>query len=454
MQWPQEKDNILLDLTQLQTWQPPAHWWQVQTLDCHTGGEPLRIILSGMPAPAGNTVLARREDCLARLDHFRQLLMYEPRGHADMYGVLLTAPERPDSLFGAIFMHNEGYSSMCGHATLALTKIALQCGLVAAESPVTSFRIDVPAGQLQVFAEIDADGAPGKVWFDNVPSFRPTLGQGATLQPAALIGAAAPAPASAAADGSFRVEVLAPDLADKDYYGGHSAGGSAEHLPVHPPEHSPEHATGPAAAGQLAVDVPGIGTVQYQLGFGGAYYAYVAADSIGLVLEPKQHPQIIAAGRAIKQAVAAQVSLQHPEAPELGELYGTIFYQQLGFYQQPGFNQQSECQQQPAATPQQGERLYRNVCIFADGELDRSPTGSGVAGFAAILHANGVLKVGDTIRVRSIINSEFGVEVRQSLDHHGLPAIIPRVSGEAYLTGRQQFFLDPADPFSRGFLLR
>lgn len=423
MQWPQEKDNILLDLTQLQSWQPPAHWWQVQTLDCHTGGEPLRIILSGMPAPAGNTVLARREDCLARLDHFRQLLMYEPRGHADMYGVLLTAPERPDSLFGAIFMHNEGYSSMCGHATLALTKIALQCGLVAAESPVTSFRIDVPAGQLQVFAEIDADGAPGKVWFDNVPSFRSTLGQGATLQPAALIGAAAPA--SAAADGSFRVEVPAPDLADKDY-GGHSAGGSAEH----PPEHPPEHAAGPAAAGQLAVDVPGIGTVQYQLGFGGAYYAYVAADSIGLVLEPKQHPQIIAAGRAIKQAVAAQVSLQHPEAPELGELYGTIFYQQLG------------------------EGLYRNVCIFADGELDRSPTGSGVAGFAAILHANGVLKAGDTIRVRSIIDSEFGVEVRQSLDHHGLPAIIPRVSGEAYLTGRQQFFLDPADPFSRGFLLR
>ena len=377
-------------LEQLLTWQPPADWLSLQTLDCHTGGEPLRIMLAGYPSPAGATVLAKRDDCLARLDQFRQLLMYEPRGHADMYGVLLTAPERPDSLFGAIFMHNEGYSSMCGHATLALGKVALQCGLVKPVAPVTQFCIDVPAGQIRVYVQVQPNLQGqlqiGEVSFDNVPSFmpRPELALGARLVAGSTLGALSAEPAGAPA-------MLSVQLED-------------------------------------GLQVP------YQLGYGGAYYAYVPAKAIGLSLQPDNHQQIIRYGRAIKQAVAAQVSLQHP-SPELAFLYGTIFYESLADANSPA-------------------ALYRNVCVFADGELDRSPTGSGVAGFAAILAQKGELAVGQQLTVRSIINSEFRVEIRQLLDLAGMPAVTARVSGTAYLTGRQQFWLDPADPYSHGFLLR
>lgn len=390
-------------LKQLQQWQPPAAWLQLQTLDCHTGGEPLRIIIAGYPSPEGHTVLAKRDDCLARLDQFRQLLMYEPRGHADMYGVLLTAPERPDSLFGAIFMHNEGYSSMCGHATLALAKVAVQCGLVPAVPPVTQFYIDVPAGQLSVYAQLSqqADGSRvERVWFDNVPSFmpRPELGLGAYFQPASPL---------------------------------HNLQARPDGLPA-----------------MLTVTLPDGQLVPYQLGYGGAYYAYVPADAIGLALTPDNHTAIIAAGRAIKQAVAAQISLQHPTASELAFLYGTIFYQPLAPFS-PQLVPDAQLADEPAAI-----RRYRNVCVFADGELDRSPTGSGVAGFAAILQQKGELPPGEALQVHSIIDSVFSVEIRQLLDVQGMPAVIARVSGEAYITGRHQFWLDPADPFQRGFLLR
>lgn len=405
-------------LDKLQQWQPPADWLQLQTLDCHTGGEPLRIIIAGYPSPKGTTVLAKRDDCLARLDQFRQLLMFEPRGHADMYGVLLTAPERPDSLFGAIFMHNEGYSSMCGHATLALAKVAVQCGLVQPVAPVTQFYIDVPAGQLSVYAELSQQGSGvrvERVWFDNVPSFmpRPELGLGAGFQPAS---------------------------------------------PLHGLQARPD-----GQPAMLTVTLPDGQSVPYQLGYGGAYYAYVPADAIGLSLTPDNHSAIIAAGRAIKQAVAAQISLQHPTATELAFLYGTIFYQPLAPFYQPlaPFYQPSVSVTQPlaSAAPQLADepaaiRRYRNVCVFADGELDRSPTGSGVAGFAAILQQKGELQPGELLQVHSIIDSVFTVEIRQLLDVQGMPAVIARVSGEAYITGRHQFWLDPSDPFPAGFLLR
>jgi len=406
-------------LDKLQQWQPPADWLQLQTLDCHTGGEPLRIIIAGYPSPKGTTILAKRDDCLARFEQFRQLLMFEPRGHADMYGVLLTAPERPDSLFGAIFMHNEGYSSMCGHATLALAKVAVQCGLVQPVAPVTQFYLDVPAGQLSVYAQLSQQGSGvrvERVWFDNVPSFmpRPELGLGAGFQPAS---------------------------------------------PLHGLQARPD-----GQPAMLTVTLPDGQSVPYQLGYGGAYYAYVPADAIGLSLTPDNHSAIIAVGRAIKQAIATQISLQHPAATELAFLYGTIFYQPLApFYQPlaPDALPQSAVKQPQASVKPSGEsascavtRVYRNVCVFADGELDRSPTGSGVAGFAAILQQKGELAVGETLRVHSIIDSEFTVEIRQLLDLQGMPAVIARVSGEAFITGRHQFWLDPADPLSCGFLLR
>jgi trans-L-3-hydroxyproline dehydratase len=342
-------------------WQAAADIRMIETLDCHTGGEPLRIITGGFAPLKGSTVLARRADCARRFDALRQLLMFEPRGHADMYGCVLTKAERPDSAFGVIFLHNEGYSTMCGHAMLALAKVAVESGAVTVTSPVSQFQVDAPCGPVQLYAQVLQTETGYRVadsWFDNVPSF---------------------------ADG--------------------------------PPRQ---------------VDVEGLGTVTYQLAYGGAYYAYVDANSVGLSLAAENHQAIIALGRRIKQQVAAQHPIKHPTDAELSFLYGVIF---TG----------------PAHSPHAD---LRNVCVFADGELDRSPTGSGVSGLAAMLHRNGHWPDSNNLRVESITGAVFSISIQQQLSLGALQAVVPQVRGQAYVTGRHQFFLDPHDPFPQGFIFR
>lgn len=338
-------------------WRPAADWQTITTLDCHTGGEPLRIITSGFPALAGHSILEKRRDCLNNYDYLRTALMFEPRGHADMYGALITEPERADSDFGALFLHNEGYSSMCGHAIIALTKTAIEAGVVTKILPQTKLKIDVPCGQILAYADVDQTGIQ-KIYFDNVPSFVAQLDQ--------------------------------------------------------------------------QIEVEGIGTVTYTLAYGGAFYAYVDAPSIGLSLAADNHRQIIDFGRRIKQAVMENVAVLHPFEDDLSFLYGTIF---------------------SAPTNEVGVHS-RNVCIFAEGELDRSPTGSGVSGQVAILHARGELGIAEEITIESILGSQFQVSVQQTLQYGPYTAVIPRVQGTAHITGKNTFYIDPTDPLQQGFILR
>ena len=351
-------------LTQrLRTWPAPEESLRLHTIDCHTGGEPLRVIVDGFPALRGRTMLERRRDCQQRFDSLRQALMWEPRGHADMYGAVITPPERQDSAFGVLFLHNEGYSTMCGHAMPALAKLAIESGLVPAAGPRTRLNIDAPCGQIRLEADCERrEGQPwrvGRVRFWNVPSF-----------------------------------VLA----------------DGQSLPV-------DH----------------LGRVPYALAYGGAFYAYVDAAALGLSLDTGSHARLIEAGRRIKQAIIrAGTSIQHPDSPDLGFLYGTIF---TG----------------PALGP---EADYRNVCIFADGELDRSPTGSGVSGFAALLQARGHLPLGRRLTIESVLGTRFAVWAEQATRCGPHPAIVPGVEGEAQVTGRHEFLLNPLDPLVKGFLLR
>lgn len=368
---PQRSADLVPQLSQ---WAPAASTLCIQTLDCHTAGEPLRIITAGFPELRGATVLAQRQDCLQQHDALRQLLMFEPRGHADMYGCIITPAERPDSTFGVIFMHNEGYSTMCGHAMIALAKVAVESGAVAVTLPVSSFCVDAPCGQVRLYAEVVAtttpDGSDYRVrdsWFDNVPSF---------------------------VDGPRR-----------------------------------------------ETEVPGLGTVSYQLAYGGAYYAYVEAADIGLSLAATNHRAIIAAGQQIKQQICTELDISHPFAADLSFLYGVIF---TG----PAERAATGAQAATAAAD------LRNVCVFADGELDRSPTGSGVSGLAAILHQRGQLQPGQLLRVESITGAVFQLSVLQSCSYGPHRAVIPRVRGQAFVTGRQQFFLDPHDQFPQGFIFR
>ncbi|MBH9577509.1 proline racemase family protein [Inhella proteolytica] len=346
-----------LDLEAALRWQPPAGWTCIEALDAHTAGEPLRIILAGWPDLGGGTVLARRRRARAELEPLRRALMWEPRGHADMYGCVLMPPERPDSHIAVLFTHNEGYSSMCGHGIVAVVTAAFQCGLLP--PALAQVRIDSPAGLIEAEPVWNADGSRVQaVRFRGVPSW-----------------------------------VLCLDD---------------------------------------TVDVPGLGRVRFDIAYGGAFYAYVEAGPLGLALRPERAGELIDAGRRIKQAVAAARRFEHPEHEDLGFLYGTIF----------------------TGPAEAADAHSRQVCIFADGELDRSPTGTGVCGRAALLHARGELAPGQAVAIESILGTRFGVQAGTEMPHHGRPALRPLVEGSAFLTGRHRFFIDPADPLGAGFLLR
>lgn len=347
-----------MDLSPLRNWQPPDDWQRITTIDAHTGGEPLRIITGGWPALPGETILAKRQYAKAHHDALRRALMWEPRGHADMYGCLLTPPVTPDGDVGVLFMHNEGFSTMCGHGIIGLVTVGVDCGLFPADGATRVVRIDTPAGRVTATAHLDG-GRVARVSFHNVPSF----------------------------------------LLERD----------------------------------LAVDVPGIGRVVCDIAFGGAFYAYVDADALGLALTPQHYRRLIEDGMRIKRAVMAQYDIVHPDGDaDLNFLYGTIFVSRT-----------------------QGDGVHsRNVCIFAEGEVDRSPTGTGVSGRVAIHHARGELADGDVMVVESIVGSRFTGAVAGVTQVGGVAAVIPEVAGTASITGQHTFLIDPDDPFREGFLLR
>ncbi len=341
----------------LRAWTPPEAWTTLTAIDAHTEGEPLRVIVGGYPDLPGATILARRRYAKAHLDHLRTALMWEPRGHADMYGCLLTPPVSPEADFGVLFLHNEGYSTMCGHGVIAVVKVALEAGLLPMHAPETRVRIDTPAGLVTASARID-DGAVRSVSFRNVPSF-----------------------------------VVALDE---------------------------------------TVEVPGLGTVRYDLAFGGAFYAYVRAADLGLTCTPEDLRALIEKGMAVKRALRRSRPVAHPFEADLNFLYGTIFVGQA-----------------------HGEGAHsRNVCVFAEGEVDRSPTGTGVSGRAALHHARGEIGLGQPFVVESILGSRFTVSVKETTTFGPYPAVIPEVEGRAFITGRHTFVLDPDDPLRHGFLLR
>lgn len=338
-------------------WRPPAHWTRFRVIDAHTAGEPLRVITGDYPELRGETILEMRRDALERHDLVRRALMLEPRGHADMYGCVLTRPVTEDGDVGVLFLHNEGYSTMCGHGIIGLVKVGLDCGLLGLRSGEEVLRIDSPAGRITARPTLTADGV-GEVSFENVSSF--------------LLESA------------------------------------------------------------CTVDVAGLGEVTYDLAYGGAFYAYVDAASVGLEVAPSQVDRLIAVGMDIKRAVMATHPFAHPEGnADLNFLYGVIFTQ-------------------PASD---GAHL-RNVCIFADGEVDRSPTGTGVSGRAAIEHACGRLETGEELVIESVIGTRFSVRVARETRAGDLAAIVPEVTGRAYITGVNELLIDPGDPLAGGVLLR
>lgn len=341
----------------LRGWSPPGSWDSVLVVDAHTEGEPLRVVISGFPNLDGADILAQRRDARAHHDGFRRMLMWEPRGHADMYGCVVLPPVTPEADVGVIFTHNEGFSTMCGHGIIGLATVLLECGLLAPREPEARVGIDTPAGFVEAWARV-VDGRVVSVRFVNVPSF------------------------------VLRTE------------------------------------------GRVAVTA--VGPVAYDLAYGGAFYAYVDAASLGLSLIPSEAPRLVELGRDIKAAVQAGDPPRHPEHDDLGSVYGVIF---------------------TGEALETGAHL-RNVCVFADGEIDRCPTGTGVSGRLALEHAHGRLPAGEPLVVESIIGTRFRGRVVGQGRVGALDAVIPEVSGRAWITGRSEFFAAPDDPLREGFLVR
>jgi proline racemase len=335
----------------------PEQCDKITVLDAHAGGEPLRIIIDGLPEIKGENILEKRRFFKDNFDHIRTQLMWEPRGHADMYGCILTEPVTPGADFGVFFMHNEGYSTMCGHAILALTKVVLQAGMIDRKAPVTSIKIDTPAGLVKAYAEIGS-GHVKQTWFRNVPAFVQSVDQ--------------------------------------------------------------------------VIHLEGIGEVKYDIAFGGAFYAIVEAKSAHVECHGADFRALIETGKRLKAAIAEATPVKHPFDEDLSFLYGVIF----------------------TCPPENAENHSRNVCVFADGEVDRSPTGTGVSARLALHYAKGEIAIDEAICIESIIGSEFIGKIVAETTFGPHNAIIPEVRGSAYVTGKTEFWIDPTDRLQNGFLLR
>ena len=337
---------------------------RIQTIDAHAAGEPLRLVTGGFPTPSGRTVLEKRDWVREHCDPLRRALMHEPRGHADMYGAVLTEPCAEAAHAGVLFMHNEGYSTMCGHGVIAVCTISLERGLISLAGDDLSVVLESPAGlvRARVIGTPDSSLAPGStcrvhgVAFENVPSF--------------VLRAGLPV--------SIEGRVVPVDVA-----------------------------------------------------FGGAFYAIVDSEAVGIPLRREALGRLRRTGMEIARAVEAALRVVHPTEPGITGVYGTVF------------TGPAEC----------ADAALRNVTVFACEQVDRSPCGTGTAAVMAVLDAMGLLATDQTFVHESIVGTTFRGAVRHRTMVGDVEAIVPEIEGSAWITGEHVFLIDDDDPLKEGFLL-
>jgi proline racemase len=325
----------------------------VKTIDAHAAGEPLRLIVEGMPRPVGKTMLEKREWLRRHADHVRRAVMLEPRGHTDMYGAILTEPVSAGSHAGVLFMHNEGYSTMCGHGIVAVTTIAIERRIFDAADGLV---LDSPAGTIHARAHVVQranDVRVDAVAFTNVPSFVLSAGRTVKL---------------------------------------------------------------------------GTRTLRVDIAFGGAFYAIADTEAIGVPLEPRRLPELRRIATDIKASLES-ATIEHPAEPGLAGLYGVIF----------------------TGPPLDPEAHLRNLTVFADAEVDRSPCGTGTAAVMAVLDAMGLLPPDQPFVHESLIGTLFRGRILRRTQVGEIPAIVPEIQGSAWITGEHTFLIDDEDPLREGF---
>ncbi|GIH24688.1 proline racemase [Acrocarpospora phusangensis] len=321
-------------------------------VDSHTEGMPTRVITGGVGVIPGATMAERREHFMAELDHVRTLLMYEPRGHAAMSGAILQPPTRPDADWGVLFIEVSGCLPMCGHGTIGVATVLVETGMVEVTEPVTTIRLDTPAGLVTASVAVE-DGAARSVTIQNVASYSVALDQ--------------------------------------------------------------------------TVKVAGYGEITYDLAYGGNFYAIIPIEAVGLPFDRAYKQQILDAGLAIMDAIPEPV---HPLDPGIRGCHHVQF-----------------------VAPGSDARLSRHAMAIHPGWFDRSPCGTGTSARMAQLHARGELPVGTDFVNESFIGTRFTGRLIEETTVGGHPAVVPTITGRAWVTGTAQYFLDPSDPFPKGFLL-
>jgi len=328
----------------------------ISAVDSHTAGEPTRIITSGLPPILGATMAEKWEYTRRNLDRFRTALMHEPRGHADMFGAILTAPTTPQADFGLLFMDGGGYLTMCGHGTIGAATVLVETGVVPAQEPETVITFDTPAGLVEAHVVVEGERVK-EVWLENVPSF--------------------------------------------------------------------------LYAADVKINVPGLGQVVVDISFGGNFFALVSAEPLGLSVEPAHLATLIDFGLRIRAAANEQISVQHPTEKHISCIELVEFTDR----------------------PAHPEANARNVVIFGAGAVDRSPCGTGTSAKMATLFGKGELGLGQPFVHESILGTLFRGELLRTTQVGNFTAVVPKVAGNAYITGLQQFVIDPNDPLKYGFVL-
>ncbi|MGH3681288.1 MAG: proline racemase family protein [Natronosporangium sp.] len=328
----------------------------LQAVDSHTEGMPTRVVTGGVGTIPGDTMADRRAYAIAHLDPLRRLLMDEPRGHAAMSGAILQPPTRPDADAGVLFIEVSGFLPMCGHGTIGVATVLVETGMVPAVPPVTTVRLDTPAGLVEAQVTVRADGAATGVTIRNVPAFPVTR--------------------------------------------------------------------------EATVRVPGFGPVRYDLAYGGNFYAIVELAELGLPFDRAAGPRLLAAGLAIMAAVDEAGPPVHPEDPDTAGCHGVYL-----------------------AAPGSDARHSRHAMVIHPGWFDRSPCGTGTSARMAQLWGRGELPLSTDFRNESFIGTRFTGRLVEQTTVAGRPAVVPEVTGRAWLTGTAQYLLDPEDPFPAGFQL-
>lgn len=328
----------------------------ISTVDAHAAGEPLRITTAGVPPLPGASILERRRYMAEHYDHIRRSLLYEPRGHADMYGAVLTPPVTPDADFGVLFLTNEGYSTMCGHGVIALTTVLLETGMLLSDEPRTDVVYDSPAGLIRAQAQVE-DGRVTAVGFRNVPAFRCAQG----------------------------IEVATS-----------------------------------------------VGPVRADIAYGGAFYALVDAADLELEVRPENTERLRQFGMEIKRSVERKIEVVHPEESEVRGIYGTII----------------------SGPPESADADGRNITVYAEGAVDRSPCGTGTSAKLSVLYADGRIPIDRPYVHESVIGTTFTGRVLSETTIGPFAAVETEIAGRGFLTGFHQFVVDPDDPTAGGFLVR